>query len=182
MHRVSGGGADDRLAELGPDLERTAHGAGAGDLLQPRDLLLADIVSHMDGDVEGARRRTVVEVDIDRHIAQLPALRPRINDQRRRHAGRHRSRHQLVRRGSSAIAAQSLRLVRDQAVATVDNDLLAERAGDRSCCRSQTHRCQGRNYALVAHQGGRRNRCGQLRNVKEGSDCCQCSFRWSEAT
>ena len=53
---------------------------------------------------------------------------------------RERGREELVRRRPARVTAEPHRLVGDQAVLPVDHDLLAERAGDRACCRGEPHR------------------------------------------
>ena len=152
------------LDELDAGLDRAAKRTRAGDLLQALELRLAEVAAELDRDLEPARRRAVVVVDLDRHVAELPVLRPRVHDERRRDAGGERGREELVRRRSAAVAAEALRLVGDQAVLAVDHDLLPERAGDRAGCRGETHLSADSLLAARGHIIGApaERRCGQL--------------------
>ena len=109
------------------------------DSLQALELRVAELPGRVDRDPESARRRAVVVVDLDRHLAELPPLRSRVHHERRRDAGGERGGEQLVWRRSAPVTAEALWLVGDQAVPAVDHDLLPERAGDRAGCGSETH-------------------------------------------
>src|SRR5262245_29436507 len=82
----------------------------------------------------------MVVVDGDAYVAQLPALRAPVLHERHADAGPKRGGEELVRRRAAALAAEPLGLVGDQTVLTVDDYLLAERAGDRTGCRGEAHR------------------------------------------
>jgi hypothetical protein len=93
----------------------------------------------MQRDREPTWRRPVVVVDIDPNIADLPAARAGIHQDRRRDARRERRREELVRCRPRVATPQMLRLVRDEDVPTVvDPDLLAERTVARPCARAKS--------------------------------------------
>ena len=131
--------ARDRLAELDPCFDRAAKRARARDAGQPLELRGGEIAAELDRDVELARGGVVVVVDGHAYVAELPALRASVLHERHGDAGSKRGGEELVRRRAAALAAQVLRLVGDQAVLTVDHDLLTEGAGDRTGCRGETH-------------------------------------------
>ena len=92
-----------------------------------------------DRDLTPTRGRAVVEVDVDRHLAQIPAMRPGVHHQRGRNTRRDRGRKQLMRRRTAALTTEPQRLIGNQAVLPIDHDLLPERPCDRVCCSCQAH-------------------------------------------
>jgi hypothetical protein len=128
------------LDELDSGLDRAAKRTCARNLLQTLELCVAEVAAHLYGDVEPARRRTMVVVDVDRHVAEIPILRPRVHDERRRDASRQRSREELVRRRSAPLAAEVRWLVGDQPVPAVDHDHLPQSVGNRARCGVKRHR------------------------------------------
>ena len=108
--------AFDRLLELDPGLDRSAERAGARDPFQASSCASREVAAELDRDSEPARRRAMVVVDRDRHLTEVPVLRPRIHHERRRDAGCECCRKQLVRRRRAAVTAEPFGLVGDQPV------------------------------------------------------------------
>ena len=129
----------DLLRELDPGLDRAAHRARTRDTREPLHLLLLEVGAEPDRHVEPARGRPVVVIDLDCHPAELPALGPCVLHERGGDAAGERRRQQLVRRGPRSTPSDPRRLIGDDSVTAVDEDLLAERAWRRSSCRGEAH-------------------------------------------
>ena len=108
-------------------------------LLEHLDLTGAQVTGDPDVDLEPPRGRAVVVLDVDLHSGERPLLRARVHHERGRDAGGERGRKELVRRRATAVAADARRLVGDEVMAAVDQDLLTERPRHRVGCCVQGH-------------------------------------------
>ena len=114
-------------------------GQAAGDLLQSRELVSVELRAQPDDDVERPRRRFVVVLDVDVDLTEIPALRAGVARQRERDAAGERGGKELVRRWAGALAALLDRLIGDEPMEAVDEDLLPERVRSRVCASGKCH-------------------------------------------
>src|SRR5688572_26040625 len=94
----------DLLDELDADFDRAPKGTRASDLHKALELHRIEVAAEPDHDLEPARCRAVVVVDLDRQLAEIPSLRARVHHQCGRDAGGERGGEQLVRRRSAPVA------------------------------------------------------------------------------
>src|SRR5471030_1228564 len=125
----------DPLCELDAGFDRGANRAGRGDFLQALELLVAQIAAQTDQDLEPARRRAMVVVDVDGDVAQIPVLRAPVHHERGGDTRGECRWKELVRRWSAALSAERFRFVGGQTMRAVDQELLPKRPGNgtRGC-------------------------------------------------
>jgi hypothetical protein len=113
-------GCHESLVERESGFEGAAQGAGLGDLREALDLIVAEMVGEVEGDLDLSGRRVGVVVDVDTQVAEIQVPGLAVEHEHRRDAGCECRGEQFVRARGGVAAAEAGGFVGDDRVASVD--------------------------------------------------------------